>query len=116
MTTTSRARDIEIGLTSNVTLARLEGYPSLAQFIASDADAAIYRKFGHLSARNLLHFQSELHGLEEQLQQFDREDTKDIHDNNAQKVAGEWDYFNDPKNERAQKHKGLQRKIRDQDP
>ena len=112
MATTNGAGDIELVLASNVTSTRLEGYPSFVQFIASDVDAAIYRRFGLLNARNLLYFQSELHELEEKLQYLDREDTKDLDDENAQKVAREWDYLNDPKNERAQKHMELQQKIR----
>jgi hypothetical protein len=42
----------------------LSGYPSFAAFISQDPDAAIYRKFERLSARNLLYLQSELHHLE----------------------------------------------------
>lgn len=38
----------------------------------------IYRKYAHMSARNLLYLQSELHELDEHLRQFDREDAKDI--------------------------------------
>lgn len=42
------------------------GYPSLAEFIASDTDKStcIYRRFDRLSARNLLYLQSELVELE----------------------------------------------------
>ena len=92
--------------------ARLEGYPSFAQFIATDSDAAIYRKYGHLSARNLLYLQSELHELEAQLQQLDTEDAKDISNEAAQKVAREWVYYTDPDNQAACRHKVLQEKIR----
>ena len=44
----------------------VKGYPSFAGFINSDCDksTAIYRRFGRLSARNLLHLQSELVELE----------------------------------------------------
>lgn len=44
----------------------IKGYPSLAAFIASDSynSTAIYRRFTRLSARNLLHLQSELMELE----------------------------------------------------
>ena len=91
---------------------RLEGYPSFAQFIATDSDAAIYRKYGHLSARNLLYLQSELHELEAQLQQLDIEDAKDISNEVAQKVAREWVHYDDPNNKAACQHKVLQEKIR----
>ncbi len=50
---------------------RLEGYPTFAEFVARDNDAAIYRKFEYLSARNLLYLQSELHDLEQQLEMLD---------------------------------------------
>jgi hypothetical protein len=65
----------------------LSGYPSFAAFIHQDPDAAIYRKFERLSARNLLYLQSELHDLEGQLQALDREDTEDAENEDAQKGA-----------------------------
>ena len=92
--------------------ARLDGYPSFAHFIARDADASIYRKYAHLSARNLLYLQSELHELEEQLQQLDEEDAKHIDDELAQKAARYWTHYSDPDNARACQHKVLQEKIR----
>jgi hypothetical protein len=56
----------------------VNGYASLASFIASDADrsTAIYRRFDRLSARNLLHLQSELEELQELQDQFDKEDSR----------------------------------------
>jgi len=56
----------------------VNGYASLATFIASDSDrsTAIYRRFDTLSARILLHLQSELEELEAELEQLDGEDTK----------------------------------------
>ena len=108
----------EGGQTSDVELARrppnaqqLDGYPSFADFIARDCDAAIYRKFGHLSARNLLYLQSELHSLEQDLRALDAEDTADITDKDAQKAAREWRYFSDAMNPRAQQHRQLQAQI-----
>ena len=92
-------------------LARLDGYPSFAQFIAT-YDAAIYRKYAHLSARNLLYFQSELHELEAQLQQLDLEDAEDINNEKAQQVAHQWSHYADPDNETADRHRLLQGKIR----
>jgi hypothetical protein len=58
------------------------GYPSLVAFIASDPghSTAIYRRFDFLSARNLLHLQSELVGLEAQLRVFDQEDLRNADD------------------------------------
>ena len=56
-----------------------KGYPSLAAFIASDADKSthIYRRFDRLCARNLLCLQEELAALE------DRQDKLDADDLNA---------------------------------
>ncbi len=44
----------------------VQGYPSLAAFIASDKDKsiAIFKRFDRLAARNLLHLQSQLSELE----------------------------------------------------
>ena len=57
--------DFELGHLSNPRPARLEGYPSLAHFIARDGEAAIFRRYAGLSARNLLYLQSQLYELEE---------------------------------------------------
>lgn len=107
-------------MSSNVNIAnpklslppRFEGYPSLAEFIAIDGDAAIYRKFGHLSARNLLYMQSELHELEERLKELDQEDVSRTANDEAQKAARDWRHFSDPGNARAEKHRALQAVIR----
>lgn len=54
----------------------LDGFPSLAHFIASDKDgtSAIFKRFNRLAARNLLILQSELAELEARLDEYDRED------------------------------------------
>ena len=103
--------DVELGRLANTRPARLEGYPSLAQFIARDGDAAIFRMYAQLSARNLLYLQSELHELEEQLRQLDREDAKDVDNEEPQKAAREWRYYSDPDNRRASQHRVLQEEI-----
>jgi hypothetical protein len=56
----------------------VNGYASLAAFIASDADksTAIYRRFDRLSARNLLFLQSELEELQALQDEYDEEDNK----------------------------------------
>ena len=54
----------------------LEGYPTFAEFIAKDKDAAIYRRFENLRARNLLYLQDELHELERKLEELDEKDAK----------------------------------------
>lgn len=112
MSTSRRSADIELAIPSTQRPTRLEGYPSFAQFIATDSDAAIYRKYSHLSARNLLYLQSELHELQERLQNLDREDAKDEHNQDAQKVARNWKYYSDPLNATACQHRGLQADIR----
>ncbi|KAF1836973.1 hypothetical protein BDW02DRAFT_566567 [Decorospora gaudefroyi] len=54
----------------------LSGYPSLANFIASDRDRTtlIYKRFDNLAARNLLYLQSELAELQAKQVVFDQED------------------------------------------
>jgi hypothetical protein len=89
----------------------LPGYPSFAAFIHADPDAAIYRTFTTLSARNLLYQQSELHDLESQLQALDRQDAADIDNEEAQKAARSWAHYSDAGNERGKKHRELQGRI-----
>lgn len=54
----------------------LSGYPSLANFIASDRGRTtfIYKRFDELAARNLLYLQSELAELEATQRKYDQED------------------------------------------
>lgn len=54
----------------------LSGFPSLANFIASDRDRTtfIYRQFDELAARNLLYLQSELAELQTEQRKYDEED------------------------------------------
>ncbi|KAK4230345.1 hypothetical protein QBC38DRAFT_507459 [Podospora fimiseda] len=53
----------------------LPGFPFLADFIASDPDHSpvMFKRFGRLSARNLLYLQSELAELEAEQEVFDHE-------------------------------------------
>ena len=100
---------------------RPDGYPSFAAFIAHDTDAAIYRRFGRLSARNLLYLQSELHALEGDLEALDAEDaTLDAAtlggDEEVQEMARDWRYLADERDdfrERAQKHRRVRKRIRE---
>ncbi|CAD6583930.1 MAG: hypothetical protein ASARMPRED_001551 [Alectoria sarmentosa] len=91
---------------------RLEGYPTFAEFVAKDRDAAIYRSFKNLSARNLLYQQSELHDLERQLEELDAKDANDIGDLNAQKAARLWTHYANDTNEQAIARRKLQKIIR----
>ncbi|CEI70987.1 hypothetical protein FVEN_g9651 [Fusarium venenatum] len=54
----------------------IDGFPSLAHFIASDRDgtSAIFKRFNRLAARNLLVLQSELAELEAKLDSYDDAD------------------------------------------
>jgi hypothetical protein len=56
----------------------LSGFPSLAQFIASDRDRTtlIYKRYDDLAARNLLYLQSELAELQAKQRAFDQYDLK----------------------------------------
>ena len=90
----------------------LEGYPTFAAFIAKDKDAAIYRRFENLSARNLLYLQSELHDLERQLEKIDLEDAKNIDNELAQRAARQWTYYEKDSNEQARRRRNLQRTIK----
>lgn len=51
-----------------------KGYPRLAAYIDSDSDTALFRRFGILSARNLLYLQAELTELEARLNALDKAD------------------------------------------
>lgn len=52
-------------------------YSTFADFIATDDELPIFRRFDRLNARNLLYLQGELIALEAQLQTLDGEDAKD---------------------------------------
>lgn len=56
----------------------IQGFPSLAAFIASDRDRStlIYKRFDRLAARNLLILQSELAELQSRLDAYDQSDWK----------------------------------------
>ena len=49
-----------------------QGYPRLAAHVNSDIDTLLFRRFGWLGCRTLLHFQDELQLLEANLQDLDR--------------------------------------------
>ena len=91
----------------------ITGYASFAQFIATDKDAAIYRKFERLSARCLLYHQSELHDLERQLEQLDQDDAKDLDDDEAQQAAVSWAHYSTSTSGRGQKRRELVTLIRE---
>lgn len=111
-------RDVDIELAQACAPAvsstsRLTGYPSFADFIAADADAAIYRKYERLSARNLLYLQSALHELEGNLEKLDAEDVKEreSRDQEAEKRARRWPDYARGDDEKARRHRQLQEEI-----
>ena len=53
------------------------GYPRQAAFADSDESFAIYRRFGYIHARLLMHRQDELRALEDKLGDMDKRDNKD---------------------------------------
>jgi hypothetical protein len=53
-----------------------DGYPQLAAFQSSDSEFSVYRRFGTLRNRVLLHRQHELAKLEEKLFDLDKSDYK----------------------------------------
>ena len=115
---TLRGVDVEKGMTSPAGATQVErlpeklaGYPTFADFIAKDKDAAIYRKYERLSARNLLYQQSELHELERQLEDIDRDDAKDIDNQEAHAAAVSWEHYAKSNSEQAQKRRKLQAEI-----
>jgi len=65
-------------VTYNTHSERPEGYPSLAKFISTSADCAVFRKFTELNVRNLFYLQSEILDLEAQLYKHDAEDVEVI--------------------------------------
>jgi hypothetical protein len=68
MESTNKSQDIEPGVV-------LDGYPALAAWMARDPDyeTLVFRRFSRLSARNLLHLQSQLISLEVKLDEYDRD-------------------------------------------
>jgi hypothetical protein len=97
----------------------INGYPSLAAFIASDPDRTtlIFRRFDRLAARNLLQLQGELARLERLL---DQDDGKDVTaDRNTQQYLRNWDDFRDAaenheeQRRRLELHKQIQTTMKD---
>ena len=103
---------MELELHSSAERRRLEGYPSFAEFIAKDKDAAIYRRFESLSARNLLYQQSELHHLENKAAELDQEEAKEIENENAQQAARYWSYYANDTSEPGCVRRALQDEIK----
>jgi hypothetical protein len=71
------------------------GFPLLAQRIAlnPDYESFIFRKFDHLSARNLLHLESKLAYLEHKLNQADENAALPSADNESRRSVRAWEAF-----------------------
>ena len=52
------------------------GYPNLAECMALEPEAALFRRFDALNARNLLFIQAELCELEKKLREIEKEDVE----------------------------------------
>ena len=52
------------------------GYANLSSVMATDRELAIYRRFGALNSQNLLYYQAELLGLEDDLREISAEDRR----------------------------------------
>ena len=52
-------------------------YRTFAEFIATDDELFVFRRFDSLNARSLLYLQSELIALEKRLSEYDNEDIQD---------------------------------------
>lgn len=71
----------------------LNGFPSLAAFIASDKDKTtfIFKKFDGLAARSLIHLQSKLADLQKLQDEYDAEEAKqDLH---RKQLSHNWSDF-----------------------
>ena len=103
---------MELESQSSAERRRLEGYPSFAEFIAKDKDAAIYRRYESLSARNLLYQQSELHELEKQAATLDKEDAAEIENKSAQQAARQWSHYINDQTPQGRARRALQDEIK----
>ncbi|KAH6851651.1 hypothetical protein B0T12DRAFT_484158 [Alternaria alternata] len=81
-----------------MTLVPLDGFPSLAAFIASDPDhtSLVFRRFDRLAARNLLYLQSELAELQAKQDEYDAQDQGlGMGNFHAKECAMNWESFRD---------------------
>jgi hypothetical protein len=65
------------------------GYDRLASFMGFYLEAAIFRRFATLNAKNILYLQAELFALEQELEKAAKADTQSL-SNNRQRYAREW--------------------------
>jgi hypothetical protein len=82
-----RSYDVELGSIR-------DGYPALSAWIARDPDneSFIFPKFDKLAARNLLHLQSQVIALEDELEKLDAE-TRQSRDLELKQSNRRWETF-----------------------
>jgi hypothetical protein len=97
--------------TKSSTVRKLKGYPTFSAFITRDQDAAIYRKYESLSARNLLYLSSEIHELEGHLKALDEADFRSSCFV-AEGAARKWEHYSSGIEQGVQAHRDLQAKIK----
>ena len=68
---------------------KMEGYAKLSSVMSTDSEFAIYRKFGALNAQNLLYYQAELLGLEDDLNDIASKD-RNSQDSEKREFAYNW--------------------------
>ena len=67
----------------------MEGYAKLSSVMSTDSEFAIHRKFGALNAQNLLYYQAELLGLEDDLNDIASKD-RNSQDSEKREFAYNW--------------------------
>lgn len=98
-----------------------DGYPALAAWMARDPDAEgyIFRKFKRLSARNLLHLQSQLTELKHEIDSLDAAARTGV-DGEARQSSRRWEMLlqqalqdSRPERQRLEKAKELSKMIKE---
>lgn len=82
-----------LALSQDIELGHLrDGYPALSSWIARDPDGEtlVFRKFNRMSARNLLHLQCQLTGLEREIDQLDDQARRSA-DREEQQSSRRWE-------------------------
>jgi len=104
-----RQQDIEI---QNAEKAYVNGYPTLAHFIAQDKDrsASIYRSYHRLTSRNLLYLEAELFELEKQQDDLDEQDLKG--DLSAKEYARDFEILSSSSDSRCEARRELMLRSR----
>ncbi len=90
----------------------VNGYPSLAAFIASDKDhsTSIYRSYHRLTSRNLLYLEAELFELERQQDELDDKDFKG--DLKAKEYVRDWEMLSSDDDSRCIERRKLLIRVR----